>query len=352
MKLKWWILFFLVGLIYSCTSLEENTDGIHRFSGATMGTIQYNITYIGKENTRQLKTEVDSLLDAILAEVSTYEKGSMISAFNRSEDLIFEIGSMQEHMHFVSNFVLSQEVYDRTDRLFDPTVMPLVNHWGFGYEKHLRGPDPDDKKIDSLLQYVGFHKVRIRHQKNNPDTCYLSKKKAGIQLDFSAVAKGYAVDKVAQHLIQNNYSDVYVEIGGELFANGDKNGTPWIVGINTPSPDASLTDFEQLLQIKDAAVATSGNYRNFIEKDGKKYVHTINPKTGYPEISTLLSATIISSDCSTADAYATACMVGGLKKSMEWVEAHERLEGFFVYSDEQGEMKTRYTSGFEKYMVE
>ena len=220
-----------------------------------------------------------------------------------------------------------------TDGAFDPTVAPLVNAWGFGFKS---GQLPDSAQVDSLLALVGLRHIRLqegRVVKDNPLSI----------LDFSAIAKGYGVDRAADVLRSHGIKNFMVEIGGEVVTEGtNEKGEAWRIGINKPVEDSTSVNAElqEVISLSGKAVATSGNYRNFYVKDGRKIAHTINPLTGYPVQQDILSSTVIASTCAEADAFATAFMVMGLKKAQEVLASQPALEAYFIYTDEGGNLRT------------
>ncbi|MDE5739224.1 MAG: FAD:protein FMN transferase, partial [Bacteroidaceae bacterium] len=224
---------------------------------------------------------------------------------------------------------------------FDITVAPLVNLWGFGFQND---SDVNNAKVDSLLTFVGIDNVQLLNgtiQKVHPET----------MLDCSAIAKGYGVDAVGMYLERQGIKNYMVEIGGEVRVRGtNPQGELWHIGINRPTDDPNNmnNEVEQVLQVTQLAMATSGNYRNFYEKDGKKYAHTIDPRTGYPVQHSILSSTVLAQDCATADAYATAFMVLGMEASQQVLSEHPELMAFFIYSDADGHLQTWMTEGMEK----
>jgi FAD:protein FMN transferase len=313
--------------------------------GETMGTY-YRVTFVPVAGTGGLQAGIDSLLLALNQEVSTYIDSSVISRFNRSTGGIALDGSPA----MLDNYRLAARVFGQSGGAFDPTVMPLVNYWGFGYTPKQPVAAADSLKVDSLLQYVGFEKTRL-------DTVggelFLRKTAPGVELDFSACAKGYGVDRLAVFLEGKGIVHYLVDIGGEARAKGEKApGQPWRIGINTPSESAGLTDIQVALPLNDRAIATSGNYRNFYEAGGQKYSHTINPETGFPERSNLLSASIFAPDCATADAYATTCMVLGLEAGFSLIKGMPGLEGYFIYGDADGSLRVKYTPGLEPLITQ
>ena len=314
-------------------------------AGKTMGTT-YSIKYLDSLK-RDFKPEIDKLLVDINNEVSTYEPKSFISLFNQCEKEIPYLNNLKKEaklpQHFKANFEKSKEVFQASYGYFDPTVMPLINYWGFGYTEKKPVEKVDSLVVDSLMNSVGFDKITPRSADDG--WIYLAKEAPGVQLDFSAIAKGYGVDAIAKLLKSNGVKNYYVEIGGELLVLGkNPQGNWWTIGINNPSETASITDIQSKVKLKNQAMATSGNYRNFYEVNGVKYAHTINPKTGFPEKNTLLSASVFATDCMTADAYATACMTLGLEKGMAMIKDIENLEAYFIYSDENGNLQSHSTN--------
>ncbi len=354
------ILFlFIIISILSCRPNSSNTGTevapeVEEYSligGKTMGTT-YSVKYEGGEP-EEINRELDDLFATINKSVSTYDPTSLISKINSNKKEWIDIGITDElNKHFVTNFLKAGEVYKKTNGLFDPTVMPLVNYWGFGYTGKQPITRIDEKQIATMMESVGMDKVDLITE---TDTGFqrIRKKNAALQLDFGAIAKGYAVDMAARLLDAKGIGNYLVEIGGEVVTKGhNPNGKHWVIGVNTPEEDAKINDFKAYVLLSGKGMATSGNYRNFYEVDGQKYSHTINPETGFPERSELLSATIIADDCMTADAYATACMVGGLEKAMSWIQNENSLDGYFIFSDKSGTLQTRYTEGFKKYLDE
>lgn len=299
-----------------------------RLEGSTMGTT-YHITYFDADG-RNFKKEIDSLLIDFNQSLSTYIPDSEISTFNKHAILKFELP------YFLPMLEMSKEVYDLSGGAYDPTVGPLVNAWGFGPEGR---QTPDPLVVDSLIRLVGFDSIYY-------DSVSVCKLKANIQLDFSAIAKGYGADVISDFLLAQNIENHFVEIGGEIMCHGtNQQNKKWRVGINVPSPDAEMQSAHAIISLSDKGIATSGNYRNYYIKDGRKYAHTISPVTGAPVEHSLLSATVVAQDCATADAVATALMVMGLEKGKEMLEEREDLEAYLIYSDDNGRMKMYVTEG-------
>lgn len=276
-------------------------------NGLVFGTV-YHVTYAYHED---LQPEIEKALMAVDQEFSMFNEESTVSHLNRGEDY------PQSEM-FQELYHLAQDVNKDTEGAFDITVAPLVNAWGFGF-KHEQLPT--EAQVDSLLQ--------IRDQ-----------------LDFSAIAKGFGCDQVARMLDAKGVTDYMVEIGGEVVVKGQSpNATPWRIGVMKPVDDSLHIDGElqEVLSITDKSMATSGNYRNFYYKDGKKYAHTIDPRTGYPVQLTLLSATVLADNCATADAYATSFMVLGVEKAKEILARHPELAAYLIYNGDDGKPVVWYT---------
>lgn len=317
-------------------------DGIKlQITGTTMGKIVYNVTYLDEQK-RGLKSGIDSVLVAFNQSLSTYIPDSEISIFNKQQKIAFQSS------FFYPILNKSQEVYKNTQGAFDPTIGPLINAWGFGFKKAQKGIIP----VDSLKQFIGFDKYLKFDQQQ------LSATKPGIMLDFSAIAKGYAVDVVAEYLVSQGVNDYAVEIGGEVRCAGKNNrGKTWLFGVKNPQykenkQGGKKSSVFAAIYLENKAMATSGNYENFYIKNGKKYAHTIDPQTGYPVEHSLLSASVLANDCMSADAYATAFMVMGLEKAKKLLAAHEDLDAFLIYADDKGELQSYTTEGAKKYLVQ
>jgi len=316
------ILFIIV--ITSCT--KSSSDYIS-FSGFTQGTT-YSITYESSDNII-FKDQVETILANFDTSLSTYIQQSLITKLNNNQ---------LNKLDYYTQTVLSksEEVYYKTNGAFDVTVAPLVNLWGFGFKKKEK---VTNAKIDSILEFVGFCNVCVKDS-------ILIKKDPRITIDVNAIAQGYSVDIVADFLEQQGIINYLVEIGGELKTKGvNKKGKNWRIGIDKPidnnnSPGENL---QAIIKLSNKSLATSGNYRKFYERNGIKYSHTINPKTGYPVTHTLLSTTVIANDCMTADAYATAFMVIGLEKALKLVNTLPNIDAYFIFSDKNGNYQVKST---------
>jgi len=317
----------LLGL-FSCKNKDviKNYITIH---GKTMGTT-YNIKYKGDINYQK---DIDLELIRVNSKLSTYIPTSTISKFNQCDT-----GIVIDKNDLYLNINKAKEIYTLSNGFYDPTVMPLVNYWGFGYKGHNKVEKVDSQRIDSILQYIGFDKINIKNY--NQDSVFLKKSDKNIQIDLSSIAKGFGVDKIALFLKSKTINDFIVEIGGEISCSGlSPRGKDWIIGVNTPDENATTNDFIINKTLTNKALATSGNYRNYYSVDGHKYSHTINPKTGFPEKSNLLSATIITDNCMTADALATACMVSGFEWAKNIIQKTDSIDGILIYLNNNKEMK-------------
>ena len=328
-------LFIVLFLIVSCNSNEKK--GVYcKINGFTQGTT-YNITYLAPD-TIDYQPEIDSILKDFDMSLSSYIENSVISRINKNDSNVIA----DNYFNYV--FRKSEEIYKESDGLFDVTVMPLVNVWGFG---------PGNKAvinkslIDSLLQFIGMDKVQLIDNK-------IIKSDPRIQIDVNAIAQGYSVDVVADFFESLGFTDYMVEIGGEVKVKGkNPNGQLWRVGVDRPEYSNMIPgdQLQVIIKLTNRSLATSGNYRKFYEENGIKYGHTINPKTGYPAKDSLLSATILADDCISADAYATVCMVSGLEKSKELLEKHKELDGYLIYGDETGWYEVFYTEGMKSLIA-
>lgn len=336
-----WLALLVVGTVLvllrqnNIISWGEEAATYHNEKGLIFGTM-YSITY---EHEKSLRLDIDKELERFDASLSMFNESSIISRINRNEDVT--VDSL-----FANVFRQAMKISEATDGNFDITVAPLVNAWGFGFTENI---SPTDAKIDSLLQIVGWQKIQLSSEGK------IIKEDPRIMIDCSAIAKGYAVDVIANLLKSNGVQNYMVDIGGEVDVAGvNPTGNLWRIGINKPEDDplSRNQSLQTILEVSGLGIATSGNYRNFYYKDGMKYAHTIDPKTGRPVQHSILSSTVIAKDCMTADAYSTAFMVMGLEKAKSLVESHPELEAYFIFSDEKGDFQTYMTEGMKKYVTE
>ena len=331
-----WQLPFLVLLIVGTVVIIRHQSSIpyQHNSGMVFGTT-YNITYQCDSN---LHNSIIRELEKVDEALSPFNKKSVITAVNNNHDI--EVNDM-----FADVFLLAQKISDDTSGDFDITVAPLVNAWGFGFKN---GTQPTKHNIDSLKNIIGYKKVRLEGRK-------VVKKDKRLMLDCSSIAKGYGSDVVARFLQKRGVKNYMAEIGGEIVTKGiSPKRVPWKIGVTRPVDDSLSVskELQSVINVTDKAMATSGNYRNFYYKNGKKYAHTIDPHTGYPVQHNILSATVIADNCATADAYATAFMVMGLEKAQKLLERHPELMAYFIYSDKDGKNKTWCSEKLKKKVAE
>ena len=332
-KKLFWQIPFLILLIVGTVVILKKQPPFRSNEGLVFGTI-YKITYQHQDD---LHEEIKAALMEVDNSLSPYNKNSIISRINHNQDTLL-------NEHFTQVFQLAQKVSDETEGAFDVTVAPLVNAWGFGF-KNSTTIEPGT--IDSLLQFVGYQKAKLENGK-------IVKEDSRLMMDCSAIAKGYGVDIVASTLEKKGVQHYMVDIGGEVMVKGKNSRMKtWRIGINKPVEDSlSINqELQTILEVSNVGMATSGNYRKFYYKDGKRYAHTIDPRIGLPVQHNILSATVIAKDCTTADAYATAFMVMGLEKSMDFCKKHPELDAYFICDGEGDSYEIYYTPGMEKYMV-
>lgn len=318
MNKRWHLPFLLFLIVGSIIIISENRPTYRTQQGKIFGTL-YTVTY---EHNADLQTEIVAAMQAVDNSLSPFNKQSIITAINNND-------SIEADTLFCEVFRTAKQIYTESHGAFDPTVAPLVNAWGFGFKK---GTDISSATIDSLCQLVGFDRITLNEKQ-------VSKADERIQLDFSAIAKGFGSDCVARVLDSHGIKNYMVEIGGEVVVKGhNKNGNPWGIGITKPIDDSLSVnqELQTVLRLTDCAIATSGNYRNFYYKDGIKYAHTIDPRTGYPVQHSLLSATVIADNCMRADALATAFMVLGVDSAMAYCKRHPEIEGYFIVASDSG----------------
>lgn len=322
------LLFLIVGSIYIIR--QQNTMPYQHNTGQIFGTT-YHITY---QSDKDLHREILQRLQLVDQTFSTFNDESIISKINRNEPV--KLNQM-----FIEVFDLAKTVSKDTHGAFDITVAPLVNVWGFGFKS---GTPPTKAVIDSLRQLTGYEKVKLIGST-------VRKQDPRIMLDCSAIAKGYGSDVVAQYLRSRDVENFMIEIGGEIVVQGNSDKRlPWKIGVTKPTDDSTQVnnELQTVLNVSNTAMATSGNYRRFYYKNGKKYAHTIDPKTGYPVQHNILSATVLANTCAKADAYATSFMVLGLEKTQQVLQHHPDLMVYLIYADGQGKNKVWYSPSLKK----
>lgn len=331
-----WQIPFLILLILGTVIIIRHQRSVpyQKDTGFVFGTV-YHISY---QYDSDLKNEIEAELSKVDNSLSPFNNNSIITKVNRNENVV--LNDM-----FTDVFNLADSVSKETGGAFDITVAPLVNVWGFGFKKGLL---PTAHTVDSLRQIVGFQKVKIVGH-------HIKKSDPRVMLDCSAIAKGYGCDVVANFLKGKGITNFMIEIGGEIVTNGiNSKRLPWKIGVTKPADDSLNMNMElqTVINVTDKAMATSGNYRNFYYKGGKKYAHTIDPKTGYPVQHNILSATVLASNCATADAYATSFMVLGLKRSQAILNRHPELMAYFIYSDKKGKNAVWFTPSLKDKIKE
>lgn len=320
------LLLLVVGTIWVIR--QQHNMPYQHDEGMIFGTF-YSVTYQSDKN---LKAQIEAQLQEVDKSLSPFNKESIITAVNNNKPV--KLNEM-----FINVFDLAKHISEDTDGAFDITVAPLVNAWGFGFKNDT---PPTRNTVDSLRQIIGYQKVKLVGS-------VIKKDDPRIMLDCSAIAKGYGTDVVARFLKKEGIKNFMVEIGGEIVTCGiNPKRLPWAIGVEKPVDDtlAVKKDLETVLNITDIAMATSGNYRNFYYKNGKKYAHTIDPKTGFPVQHNILSATVLAKECAVADAYATSFMVMGLDKAKALLDRHPELKAYIIY-DDKGEYKVWKSEGLE-----
>ena len=296
----------------------------------------YAITYFDEQG-RNFQREVDSIFHAVDVSVNLWVNTSVISKVNRNEDTALD-------SIFVDNFRIAQEAARLSDGYFDPTISPIVAAWGFSYKN---GDSITPQLIDSLKQLVDYRNIRIENGR-------VVKANPAMTLDFNAIAQGYTSDLIAAFLDSRGIKNYLVDTGGEIMAKGCKpDGSPWIVGIEKP---ADHWNSEQVVHtriaLRDKGLVTSGSTRKYVERNGKRYSHCIDPKTGYPVEHNVLSATVLAENSVWADALASICMVMGMEQSLPLIESMDGVEAYYIYVNEKNELETFATEGFKKLVID
>ncbi len=334
-KLLWQLPFLVLLIVGTVLIIRQQRSTPYQKSADFIFGTSFHVTYqCDSDLTESIKTE----LMKVDASLSPFNEESVISAINNNMEV-------RPDQMFIEVFNLAMGISKDTDGAFDITVAPLVNAWGFGFKN---GSQPSKQQVDSLMQIVGYQKVRLTDgivMKHDPR----------IMLDCSAIAKGYGTDRVAKLLRSRGVENFMVEIGGEIVTRGvNPDRKPWKIGVTKPTDDSLHVghELQTILNVTNKAMATSGNYRNFYYKGGKKYAHTIDPKTGYPVQHSILSATVIAKSCAVADAYATSFMVMGLEKAQKVLERHPELMAYFIYSDDDGDMAVWFSPSLKDKIEE
>lgn len=311
-------------IVLCCLLTNCNTIEKQQFFGNTQGSY-YSITYFDEQN-RDFSREFDSIFKEIESTLSLWDENSIIRRVNRNDTTVVL------NQIFIDNFNYAMRAAELSDGYFDPTIGPLVQAWGFHFKE---GMEMTPEIVDSLKQLVGYRKIEIENGK-------VIKENPNMTLDFNAVAQGYTTDMIGDFLLSKNVNNFLVDVGGEILARGCKpNGELWKVGIEKPAENKdSERIVQEIVELDNRSIVTSGNYRKYVERGGKRYSHSLNPMTGYPAENKLLSATIIADNTAWADCLASICMVVGLEKAIEIVESSEDdIDAYFIYVDENNEVK-------------
>ncbi len=329
--LRFLSIILILSLFVSC----NKTDKKYTFDGLTQGTYYHIIIYAS--DTIGIKKGFDSIFSAVDNTFSLWNKNSLLTKLNNNEDI--ELNTM-----FVDNFNTAKQINNLTLGALDITVGGVVQAYGFANKSK---QELSDNLLDSLLSFVGIDKVKIENNR-------LVKTYEETQLDFNAIAQGYTSDIISKYLIKRGIRNFIVDVGGEVYCKGEKpNKKKWNVAIEKPaeSPNSERT-YNITINLKDKGIVTSGNYRKFYIKDGVKYSHTIDPKTAHPVTHSLLSASVIAENTTTADGLATAFMVMGLEKTKAFLKQHKEYAAYLIYSNEKGEMITWQSDNFNQYIAE
>ncbi|UPQ80005.1 FAD:protein FMN transferase [Flavobacterium azooxidireducens] len=339
MELKKLVSVFVFALLlFSCQ--KEETEKVFIIQGEAQGST-YAVKYVSKSEIIN-KQSIDSLLLAFDMSLSTYRPDSKISKINEGDSTIVVDD------FFIETFKVSQQIHTETNGLFDPTIGVLVNAYGFGPTKEKI--DLNQSKIDSLLQFVGFDKVKLNENKT------ISKKFNETYFDFNAIAQGYSVDLVADFLKSKGIQNGIVEIGGEIFAFGKNNveNKNWVIGIDDPTQKPEERTLIAKIKLENLGMATSGNYRKVMTDSvsGQKFVHIINPKNGLSQKGIILSATVLSPNCIEADGYATAFMIMEMENIKKLLQSRSDLYVLLIYADEKNQIQQFKTDNFKKLILE
>jgi thiamine biosynthesis lipoprotein len=319
----------LIGYLLA-TSFGAYAQNMVSLAGQAQGT-SYHIKYFDEEN-RNLKPQIDSILNDFDKCLSLYREDSELSVFNRSHAIRFQ------SPYFYEILKRSKEIYEATNGVFDPTVMPLVEAYGFGPKKN---QNTGYVHVDSLLQLIGFQYIDF-------DSISVQKAKDHIRLDFNSIAQGYSVDLIGAFLESKNISRYMVEIGGEIICKGYKNnGQAWVTGIDNPLKAGSL---HCTVQLTDRAMSTAGNYRNHFIQNGQVYNHIVNPKTGSMEQSSILSVTVFAKDALTADGYDTAFFIMGLEQTKTFISKNQDIDVYILYNGTDGRLNAYASPGIRDYI--
>lgn len=328
------VLFLVVFLgMYVIRDMNTEPAPYRVNRGIVFGTT-YKIAY---QSDADLQSEIQEEFRRFDLSLSPFNERSVISRINNNDSTVVADD------WFITVFNKSKEVFEQSGGAFDPTVSPLINLWGFGFKKRA---DVTPERVDSLLPLVGMDKIVLKNGR-------ITKADPRMTLDFSAIAKGFSSDVIGALLQKNGVKNYMVEVGGEVVTSGlNSKGLSWHIGINLPEDTAQVNSFQykEVVCLSGKAMATSGNYRNFYYKDGKRIAHTIDPKSGYPIEHSLLSASVVADDCMTADAFATVFMVLGLERSLQLANGLPYIDAYFIYDKNGDEYGVAMTPGMRRHL--
>jgi thiamine biosynthesis lipoprotein len=315
------VIIFVAIFLVSCAAKSNKIS----YSGVTQGSY-FSIVYFDEQN-RHFESEIDSIFREVDNAVSLWNENSIIRKVNRNDNVVV-------NQIFKDNFEWARKASEFSDGAFDATIGPLVSAWGFHYKKEL---EMTPEMVDSIKQLVDYQKIQIIDDR-------VVKADPNMTLDFNAVAQGYTTDLIGKFLEIKGIENYLVDVGGEILARGTKpNGDLWTIGIEKPAENFDSERSVQIkINLKDKGIVTSGNYRKYIEKDGVRYSHSIDPKTGYPVEQNLLSATVIADNASWADCLATICMIVGKEKASKLLE-NKDVEAYFIFV-EDGVIKSEWVN--------
>lgn len=328
------LIILAYALIFHRPKAENNLPYTHN-EGKAQGTY-YSAVYQHPEG-KDIQAEIDDFFKEFDASLSTYNPNSVISGINKNID------SVTTDSYFETMYEAARTISEKTNGAFDITVAPLVNAWGFGFGNKDRTQAPN---INAIMPLIGYKKISLENHrivKQHPD----------IMIDASAIAQGLSADLIAQLFEKHGCENYMIDIGGEIVCKGkNPKGKNWQIGIDKPVDDPvnESAEIQTIISVSNVGLTTSGNYRQFYFRDGKKYAHTIDPRSGSPVDHNILSATVVAADCMTADAYATAFMVLGVDSALKICAEIDGMDCYLIYSDEKGEFKTTHSAGFEKYL--
>ena len=334
-KLIWQLPFLVLLIIGTVLIISQQQSTPYRQASDMVFGTTYKIVY---ECDSDLSVPIREELMKVDHSLSPFNKESVITAVNQNREVTLD-------PYFVEVFTKAMEISVYTEGAFDITVAPLVNAWGFGFKNEQM---PTAHQVDSLRRIIGYQKVTLADGK-------IRKQDPRMMLDCSAIAKGFGVDAVARMLYSRGVQNYMVEIGGEVVTRGvNAQRLPWRVGVVKPTEDSLSIghELQTVLNVTDKAMATSGNYRNFYYKNGRRYAHTIDPKTGYPVQHSLLSATVLADNCTMADAYATSFMVMGMERAQKLLERHPELMAYLIYDTGKGDLAVWFSPSLQDKIEE